>query len=128
MVEANRSYRDRQKAARAQARAQRLAQRSAQLREIELRVEVRRLAREAVLTCIRANGDKVSLYTPAQIITWANTFICKWLIAKAKENIAERNLRHLSKSQTPAPQGFPVHTIHAQKSGEQGAQDIGDWR
>ena len=61
------SYRERMKAARAQARAQREAERSAQLREIELRVEVRRFAREAVLTCIRANGDKISLYTPAQI-------------------------------------------------------------
>ena len=42
-----------------------------------------------MLTCIRANGDKISLYTPAQISAWANTMICKWLIAKAKENIAE---------------------------------------
>jgi hypothetical protein len=108
------SYRERMKAARAQARAQREAERSAQLREIELRVEVRRLAREAVLTCIRANGDKISLYTPAQISAWANTMICKWLIAKAKENIAERNLRHLSKSQTLARRGLPLNETHAQ--------------
>jgi Resolvase, N terminal domain len=76
---------ERMKAARAAASAQRKAEQAAWQREIELRCEVRRLAREAVLTCIKANGDKVSLYTQAEISAWADTFICKWLIAKAKE-------------------------------------------
>jgi hypothetical protein len=87
------------KATRAEARAEREAEKAEWLRAIELRCEIRRLAREAVVTCIRANGDKISLYTPAQISAWADTFICKWLIAKAKENIAERNSQHLSNSE-----------------------------
>jgi hypothetical protein len=105
MVEAKQSYKERMKAARAAASAQREAEKAEWQREVELRVEVRRLAREAVLTCIRANGDKLSLYTPAQITAWANTMICKWLIAKAKDNIAERNLRVTSKEERPAAQG-----------------------
>ena len=93
------SYRERMKAARAEARAKREAEKAEWLRAIELRCEIRRLAREAVVTCIRANGDKISLYTPAQISAWADTFICKWLIAKAKANIAERNSQVMSNAE-----------------------------
>jgi ribosomal protein S11 len=60
MVEANQSYRERQKAARAAASTLREAE---WLRQVELRVEVKRLAREAVIYSIRAAGDKVQRYT-----------------------------------------------------------------
>jgi hypothetical protein len=99
MVEATKSYKERMRETRAAASAHRKAEKAEWQRETELRCEVRKLAREAVLTCIRANGDKLSLYTPAQITAWANTMICKWLVAKAKENIAERNSTNLHKSQ-----------------------------
>jgi hypothetical protein len=104
MVEANpKSYRERMREARAAASAQRKAEKAAWQRRVELQVEVRRLAREAVLTCIRANGDKLSLYTPAQINARADTFICKWLIAKAKENIAARTVHTPNRSVTTPP-------------------------
>jgi hypothetical protein len=52
--------------ARAEARAKRLAEAAERQRQIELVVEVKRLAREAVLYSIRAANDKVSLYKPAE--------------------------------------------------------------
>ena len=63
MVEANQSYCERQKAATAAASALRKAEKAEWLRQVELRVEVKRLAREAVIYSIRAAGDKVQRYT-----------------------------------------------------------------
>src|SRR5262249_14653496 len=99
MVEATQSYRERMKAARAEARAKREAEKAARQRELELGHEVRRLAREAVLYSIRAAGDKVHNYTPAEIEREARGLICQWLIAKAKENSAEQNSQHPSNSE-----------------------------
>jgi hypothetical protein len=106
------SYRERTKAARAEARAQRLAAEAAWQREIELRYEIRKLAREAVLYAIRAAGQRVQNYTPAEIEREARGFICEWVVAKAKKRIAERNLRHSHSAQRPAAQALSLCESH----------------
>ena len=83
MVEANQSYRERLKAARAEASALRKAEQAAGQRQIELRCEVHRLALAAVKAGIRARGDKLSLYSHAQLVTQANAMIGPWLVAQA---------------------------------------------
>jgi hypothetical protein len=100
------SYRERMKAARAQARAQRKAEKAEWQRRAELIATARMMALDAVKLTIRDRGDKVSFYTHAQLRTQADAMMGPWLILKAKERIAERNLRHLSNSQRPAAQGL----------------------
>ena len=90
MVAATQSYRERLKAQRADARAKREAEQAEWHRRIELRCEVRRLAMDAVKAGIRARGDKLSLYSHAQLVTQANAMIGPWLVAQAKRQIAER--------------------------------------
>jgi hypothetical protein len=99
MVAATQSYRERMKAARAAASAQRKAEREAWHRRIELSVEVRRLALDAVKAGIRARGDRLSVYSHAQLVAQANAMIGPWLVAQAKAQIAERNERHSSNPQ-----------------------------
>jgi hypothetical protein len=79
------------KAARAGARAKREAEKTARLRQLALMAEVRRLSMEAVKLTIRDGGDKLSLYTYAQLRAQADAMIEPWLVAKAKARIAELN-------------------------------------
>jgi hypothetical protein len=113
-VMATPSYRERMKAARAEARAKREAEKAEWHRRIELRYEIRKPALDAVKAGIRARGDKLSLYSHAQLMTQTNAMIGPWLVEQAKRQIAERNSEHLSNSQKPAPQGLPLNETHAQ--------------
>ena len=90
MVAATQSYRERLKAQRAEARAKREAEKAEWHRRAELRYEIRKLAMDAVKPRIRARGDKLSLYSHAQLIAQANAMIGPWLVAQAKRQIAER--------------------------------------
>lgn len=94
------SYRERMKAARAAASAARKAQQAEWHRRLELSCEVRRLALNATKAAIRARGDKLQLYSKAQLVTMANEMIGPWLIAQAKAGIAERTGHFLSKLRT----------------------------
>jgi hypothetical protein len=102
MVEAKQSYAERMKAARAEARVKREAEKAEWHRRAALMSEVRRLSLEAVKASIRARGDRVTHYTYAQLRAEADAMIGPWLVAKAKEMIAEGNSQHLSNQQTPA--------------------------
>jgi hypothetical protein len=105
---ATQSYRERMKAARAEASAKRKAEQAEWHRQIELRCEVRRLALNAVKAGIRARGDKLSLYSHAQLMAQANAMIGPWLVEQAKRQIAERNSQHLHKSRSAEPQGLSL--------------------
>ena len=87
MDEATQSYRERMKAQRAEARAKRDADKAEWHRRIELHVEVRRIAMAAVKATIRDRGDKLSLYSLAQLRAQANGMIGPWLVAQAKARI-----------------------------------------
>jgi hypothetical protein len=91
MDEATQSYRERMKAQRAEARAKRDADKAEWHRRIELHVEVRRIAMAAVKATIRDRGDKLSVYSPAQLRAQADAMIGPWLVAQAKDRIVERN-------------------------------------
>jgi hypothetical protein len=114
MVEAKQSYRERMKAARAAASAQRKAEQTAGQRRVELIATARMMALHAVKLTIRDRGDKVVDYSRAQPRAQANEMMGRWLILKAKERIAERNSRHISRSQRPAVQGVTLNVNHAQ--------------
>ena len=108
------SDKERIAAARAAASAKRKAEREAWHRRIELSVEVRRMAMAATKTAIRARGDKLQLYTAAQLKVMADAMIGPWLVEQAKARIAERNLRVMSNARRPAAQGLPLNVSHAQ--------------
>jgi hypothetical protein len=108
------SYRERVAVARAAASAQRKAERDAWHRRIELSVEVRRIALAATKAAIRAKGDKLSLYSLAQLRAQADGMIGPWLVAQAKARIVERNLRIMSEEERPATQGVLLNETHAQ--------------
>ena len=91
MDEATQSYRERMKAQRAEARGKRDADKAEWHRRIELHVEVRRIAMAAVKATIRDRGDKLSVYSPAQLRAQADAMIGSWLVAQAKDRIVERN-------------------------------------
>jgi hypothetical protein len=114
IVMATQSYRERMKAQRAEARAKRKAEKAEWQRQIELRCEVRRLAMDAVKAGIRARGDKLSLYSHAQLVAQANAMIGPWLVDHAKRQIAERNSQVMSKGERPAVQGLLLNETHAQ--------------
>ena len=111
---ATQSYRERMKAARAEARAKREAEKAEWHRRIELRYEIRKLAMDAVKAGIRARGDKVQLYSHAQLMAQANAMIGPWLVAQAKAQIAERNSQHLSNPEVPTNRGLLLNETHAQ--------------
>ena len=113
------SYKERMKAARAAASAERKAQQAEWHRRLELSVEVRRLALNATKAAIRARGDKLQLYSKAQLTAMANAMIGPWLVAEARARIAERNSEHLSNSRRPAAQGLPLNVSHAQNGAPQ---------
>jgi hypothetical protein len=93
------SYRERMKAARAHARAKREAEKAERQRPLTLISEVRRLSLEAVKASIRARGDRVTLYSYAQLRAQADAMIGPWLVAKAKERIAERKSKYMRNSE-----------------------------
>ena len=72
------------------------------------------MAMAAVKAAIRARGDKLQLYTAAQLKALADAMIGPWLVAEARARIAERNSEHLSNSQRPAVQGLLLNESHAQ--------------
>jgi hypothetical protein len=91
MVEAKpKSYKERQREARAEASAKRQAAKEAWRRGIELRAVVRRLSLDAAKATIRDRGDRVTDYSPAQLRVMANDFIGPWLVVQAKARIAAR--------------------------------------
>jgi hypothetical protein len=53
---------------------------------------------DAIVAGIRARGDRVSVYSHAQLVTQANAMIGPWLVAQAKARIAERKPTNLHKS------------------------------
>ena len=101
---ATQSYRERLKAARAEASALRKAQQSAELRQRELVYEVRKLAMEAVVAGIKGRGDRVQVYSRAQLTAMANASISAFLIEQARARIASRAGRILGQSATTAAQ------------------------
>ena len=111
---ATQSYRERMKAQRAEARAKREAEKAEWHRRAELRYEIRRLALNAVKAGIRARGDRVSVYSHAQLVAQANAMIGPWLVAQAKRQIAERNSKVMSNGERPAVQGLLLNESHAQ--------------
>ena len=114
MDEATPSYKERMAAARAAARAQREAEKAEWHRRIELSVEVRRMAMAATKAAIRAKGDKLALYSHAQLVAMANAMIGPWLVAQAKARIAERNSQDLHKPRSAEPQALSLCESHAQ--------------
>jgi hypothetical protein len=104
IVMATPSYRERMKAARAEASAQRKAQQYAELRQRELVYEVRKLAMEAVVAGIKGRGDRVQVYSRAQLTAMANASISAFLIEQARARIASRTGHILGQSATTAPQ------------------------
>jgi hypothetical protein len=102
---ATQSYRERMKAQRAAARVKREAEKAERHRHVALMSEVRRLSLEAVKANIRARGDRVTLYTYAQLRTQADAMIGPWLVAMAKENIAERRLMGTSVAHNSCSKG-----------------------
>jgi hypothetical protein len=119
MDEAPKSYRERQKEARAQARAKREAEKAAWDRRIELMVVCRSMAMDLTKAEIRDRGAKISNYTLAQLRERAEEMIGPWLVAKARARIAERNSKHSCKSQRPVAQGLPLNECHAQNGAAQ---------
>jgi hypothetical protein len=112
MDEATQSYRERMKAQRADARAKRDADKAAWHRRIELHAEVRLIALAAVKATIRDRGDKLSLYSPAQLRAQADAMIGPWLVAQARARIAERNSQDLHSERSAAPQALPLCETH----------------
>jgi hypothetical protein len=108
------SYKERMAAESAAASAQRKAEREAWHRRIELHVEVRRISLAAVKATIRDRGDKLSLYSPAELRAQADAMIGPWLVAQAKARIVERNSQVMSKEERPEPQGVLLNETHAQ--------------
>ena len=106
------SYKERMKAARAAASAERKAQQAEWHRRLELSVEVRRMSMAAVKAAIRARGDKLCLYSHAQLVAQANAMIGPWLVAQAKARIAERNSEDLHKPRRPEPQALSLCKTH----------------
>ena len=98
--------------ARARASAQRKAEKAEYRRRLELSCEVSRLALEAVKAGIRASGDRVQVYSHAQLSAMANATISPFLIEQARARIAERNSEHSHKPRSPEPQGLSLCETH----------------
>ena len=111
---ATQSYRERMKAARAEASAQRKAQQYAELRQRELVYEVRKLAMDAVVAGIKGRGDRVQVYSRAQLTAMANASISAFLIEQARARIAERNSEHSFRAEVTLPQAVLLNETRAQ--------------
>lgn len=90
------SYRERLRAERAAASAKRKAELAEWRDRVALRCEIRRLALLAVKDAIRASGDKVQLYSVAQLRARADEYISAQLVAEAKAKIADRAEREIA--------------------------------
>jgi hypothetical protein len=86
--------------------AQREAEKAEWQRRAELIATARIMALDAVKLTIRDRGEKVSRYTMAQLRAQADAMLGPWLILKAKERIAERNLRQTLKQKGRANVAF----------------------
>ena len=117
IVMATTFYKERMRAARAEARAKREAQRETWRRRAELSVEVRRIAMAATKAAIRDKGDKVQLYSLAQLRAQAEGIIGPWLVAQAKARIVERNLTLLHKERRADLQALRLCKCH-ERNGE----------
>jgi hypothetical protein len=115
MDEAPKSYRERQKEARAAARAKREAEKAAWHRRLELIVESRSMAMALTKAEIRDRGAKISNYTLAQLRQRAEEMIGPWLVAKARARIVERN----ANSKARMDRALPVNETHAQNGAAQ---------
>jgi hypothetical protein len=71
------------------------------------------MALAATKAAIRARGDKLSLYSHAQLVAQANAMIGPWLVAKAKAQIAERKSQVMGKEKRPAAQALLLNETHA---------------
>ena len=100
------------KAARAEARAKREAEQAEWHRRAELGCEIRKLAMDAVKAGIRARGDRVQLYSHAQLVAQANAMIGPWLVAQAKAQIAARSVRNVPEIRTLAEGQGHDHRIN----------------
>ena len=56
----------------------------------------------------QSEGDKVQLYTHAQLVAQSNAMIGPWLVEQAKRQIAEPKSQHLHKSRSAEPQGLSL--------------------
>jgi hypothetical protein len=111
---ATQSYKERMAAASAAASAQRRAEKAEWHRRLELSCEVRRLALNAVKAGIRARGDKLSLYSRAQLTVMANELITPFLIEQVRARIAERSVRNVPELRTLA-EGQPCEGKEIQR-------------
>ena len=98
------TYAERMKALQAEASAQRKAQQYAELRQRELVYEVRKLAMDAVVAGIKGRGDRVQVYSRAQLTALANASISAFLIEQARARIASRTGHILDQSAISSPQ------------------------
>jgi hypothetical protein len=64
---------------------------------------------------VAAGGDKLQLYSHAQLTVMANELIGPWLIEQVKARIAERNSQDMSKGERPAVRGLLLNETHAHK-------------
>jgi hypothetical protein len=64
------------------------------------------MSMEAVKANIRVGGERVTLYTQAQLRAWADEMIGPWLVVKAQARIAERNSQVMSKEKRLRCKGF----------------------
>ena len=91
MVMATPSYKERMAAARAEASALRRAQRDANRARIELRVIAQLMALGIVHDQIRASGERITDYRPAELRARAREIAeGPWMVLRAKREIAER--------------------------------------
>jgi hypothetical protein len=67
---------------------------------------------DAVKAGIRARGDKVQLYSHAQLVAQANAMIGPWLVAQAKAQIAARSVRNVPEIRTLAEGQGHDHRIN----------------
>jgi len=67
---------------------------------------------QATKAAIRARGDKLSLYSYAQLSAMANAMIGPWLVAEARARIAERNSQDLHKTRSAQPQALSLCESH----------------
>ena len=106
------SYRERMATARAAASA---ARRQSARRGIGglSYVEVRRIALAAVKATIRDRGDKLSLYSLAQLRAQADAMIGPWFVAQARPGSLNETRRYVQ-CERPATQGLLLNETHAQ--------------
>ena len=77
------------------------------------------MALDATKAALRARGDKLSLYSHAQLSAMADAMIGPWLVAEAKARIAERNSQDLHKPGSVELQGLSLCETHEQNGATQ---------